>query len=59
MLVQDGSGSRVPSWTTAVNWPGGTAPVFSGATGAVDLVTLAKINSEWWGVYNLNFSEPA
>jgi hypothetical protein len=55
MLVQDGDGNRVPTWSTTVKWAGGIAPTFSPAANAVDIVTLAKINSAWWGMVNVDF----
>ena len=38
-LTQDGSGSRVVTWSGNWKWPGGTAGVLSTGAGAVDLLT--------------------
>jgi hypothetical protein len=55
-IVQPASGGpRIPTWSTGIEWPGGTAPTLSTAADAVDIITLAKFNSVWWGVYNLDF----
>jgi hypothetical protein len=55
MLVQDGTGTRIPTWTTTVKWAGGTAPTLSTAINSVDIITFARINSVWYGMFNLDF----
>lgn len=39
MLTQDGTGSRVPTWTTA-KWSGGLAPTLSTAASKVDVLSF-------------------
>lgn len=40
MLIQDGTGTRVPSFPAAVLWQGGTAPTWSTASGEIDIITM-------------------
>jgi hypothetical protein len=40
LLIQDGSGNRVPTFPGSVSWPGGTVPTWSTVAGKIDLVTL-------------------
>lgn len=47
-LVQDGSGSRVPTWV-GVKWAAGTAPTLSTPAGSVDLVRLEAVDGQWLG----------
>jgi hypothetical protein len=39
-LKQDGTGTRLVTWPSAVKWQAGTAPTLSTAAGKVDVVTL-------------------
>lgn len=55
MLVQDGTGTRIPTWSTTIKWAGGTAPTLSTAINSVDILTFARINSVWYGMFNLDF----
>lgn len=58
MLIQ-GDGSDLASWTTTIKWAGGVAPTLSTASGAIDILTFVYINSSWYGAATLNFSTPA
>lgn len=46
LLVQDNTGSRVPTWSN-VTWASGAAPNLSTAAGDSDLITLVKRGSSW------------
>lgn len=50
-LVQDATGSRTPSFTPTVVWDGGSAPSWSTAANAEDVVTLVhdQDGSQWLG----------
>lgn len=50
-LVQDGTGGRTPSFSPTVQWAGGSAPSFSTAANAEDIVTLIydADGSKWDG----------
>jgi hypothetical protein len=50
-LVQDGTGSRTPSFTPTVVWPDGSAPSWSTAANAEDVVTFVhdQDGSQWLG----------
>lgn len=50
-LVQDGTGGRTPSFTPTVVWSGGSAPSWSTAANAEDVVTLVHDpdGSQWLG----------
>lgn len=39
-LIQDGTGTRLVTWPSAVKWPASTAPTLSTAIAAYDIVTL-------------------
>lgn len=43
-ITQDGTGTRTLAYGTAFKWPGGTAPVLSTASGAIDLIVGISIN---------------
>lgn len=58
MLIQ-GDGSDLASWTTTIKWAGGAAPVLSTAAGAIDIITFVYINSVWYGSATLNFAAVA
>ncbi len=53
--IQDGTGSRVPTWPAAVKWPGGTKPVHSGAS-KTDVVSFYYDGTNYYGVANMDFS---
>lgn len=53
--IQDGTGSRVPTWPAAVKWPGGTKPVHSGAS-KTDIVSFYYDGTNYYGVANMDFS---
>jgi len=46
-LIQGGSGSYVPTFTGAA-WPYGSAPAWSTAVGAVDLVVFTSVHGSAW-----------
>jgi hypothetical protein len=47
VLTQDGSGSRLVTWTT-VKWAAGTAPTLSTAAGSVDVIRLDSFDGVSW-----------
>lgn len=58
-LVQDGTGGRTPSFAPTVVWPGGSAPSWSTAANAEDVVAFIhdQDGSQWLGFNGgLNFS---
>jgi hypothetical protein len=51
LLVQDGTGSRIPSWASAsgtVTWLTGGAPTLQTAPGAIDTVTFESVDGINW-----------
>lgn len=59
LLLIQGDGSDLASWTTTIKWAGGAAPVLSTAAGAIDIITFVYINSVWYGSATLNFAAAA
>ena len=53
--IQDGTGSRIPTWPAAVKWPGGTKPVHSGAS-KTDIVSFYYDGTNYYGVANMDFA---
>lgn len=51
ILVQDGTGSRLATWPTSVDWHGGTAPTLTTAANAVDIITFLTTDGgvRWYG----------
>lgn len=47
LLTQDGTGSRVPTFT-GVRWAGGSMPAASTAAAAVDLFTFQCVDGTHW-----------
>ena len=43
-VVQDGTGSRIPSWPAAVQWASGAAPTLTTTGGAEDLLRFTNID---------------
>ena len=37
-MIQDATGSRVPTWFSTINWIGGSAPTLSTAANAIDVL---------------------
>jgi hypothetical protein len=57
LICQGASGGYNFDFTGAgILWPGGTPPTITGATGALDVVTLIYDGTNYIGNYNLNFS---
>jgi hypothetical protein len=50
LLIQGGSGSCVPTWSSNVSFKAGQAPNLSTAVGATDLITFVKKGSTWQDV---------
>ena len=40
ILIQDATGTRIPTFPASVKWEGGTVPTWSTAAGAEDIVTM-------------------
>lgn len=55
-LVQDGTGSRLVTWPSAVKWAGGTAPTLSTGAAAVDIIDLYFDGTNYYGRSILNVS---
>lgn len=55
ILIQDGSGDRVPSFAGTYLFPGGT-PTFSTASGAIDVVSVIRVNAGYLATAATNFS---
>jgi hypothetical protein len=59
MLLQDGTGSRIVTWSSTVQWAGGTAPTLTTAANKMDITTFvcATVSStDCYGGANLNYS---
>jgi hypothetical protein len=54
LLLFKGATGAAATWTTTVEWPGGSAPILTEAWNSVDMVALALAGGSWWGVYNLD-----
>lgn len=55
-IVQDASGSRVPSFVTTIDWGAGGAPTFSTGANKIDFANLYYDGTTWFGVsYALGF----
>jgi len=57
-LVQDGTGSRSPSWSVSgsIYWPDGTEPTWSTGAGEVDIISFYFDGTDYYGQAGLNFS---
>jgi len=54
---QDGTGGRVPTWPSTVNWAGAAAPDFASSTGnQQDIVSFYYSGNEYYGVASLDFA---
>src|SRR3954471_3208468 len=47
LLIQDGTGSRVPVWPTNVSFAAVQAPSLTTVAAGVDLISLVKRGSTW------------
>ncbi len=54
-IVQDATGSRIITWSTAINWTAGVTPILTIAANAVDCINLYYDNSEWYGQASCDF----
>jgi hypothetical protein len=56
-VVQD-STPRTIAWPASVQWPGGTAPTLSTASGAVDFIDIWTDDggTTWYGAFNTDWS---
>ena len=43
-LIQDGTGSRVPTFSPVPKWPNGAAPVLSTVAGSVDIIVMETLD---------------
>lgn len=48
LLSQDSTGNRTVVWPGSVNWPGGTAPTLSTASGATDVFSFICVDGASW-----------
>lgn len=46
-MIEDGTGSRIPTWNAVYKWPGGTAPTLSTAAGKMDMISCAVRSSNY------------
>lgn len=53
-LTQDATGSRTYTWPGTVKWPGGSAPVGSGAN-KTDLISFVSDGTSWFGSAATNY----
>lgn len=51
-----GNTSKAVTWTTSVLWPGGVAPVITASAGAVDIVELWLIGTQYYGAFKQAFA---
>jgi len=54
-VKQDAVGSRTVTWSSAFEWPGGTAPALSTAVNAVDIISFISDGSVMRGVFQGDF----
>lgn len=52
-LIQDGTGSRIPTWPGTVKWLNNTTPIFSTAAGAKDVATFFYDGTHFLGVASI------
>lgn len=55
LMLKQGTTGCTGAFGTTVNWPGGTEPTLSTSLDAIDIVTLAKADGAWYGMFNLDF----
>jgi hypothetical protein len=56
LLLVQGDGSDLATWTTTIKWAGGAAPTLSTAAGAEDWITFVYEGASWYGSATLNFA---
>lgn len=56
LLLTQGDGSDVLTYSTTIKWRGGAAPTLSTGAGAIDIMTFVYINGVWYGDCALNFA---
>lgn len=56
VLVQDGTGSRDPSWPASVKWADGTEPTWSTGASDIDIVAFYFDGTNYYGQAATNFS---
>jgi hypothetical protein len=57
LLLQDATGSRIPTWPTSVRWPAGTAPTLTTTAGRTDVISFISDGTYWLGfVGGLNYN---
>jgi len=55
-VVQDATGSRIPTFSANFKWPGGTAPTFSTAANAIDILSFVSDGTYLYGAAQLAFA---
>lgn len=55
VLIQDGTGSRVCTWSTTIKWLDATAPTLTTTANRADIITFLKANNIIYGAATLNF----
>ncbi len=55
LLAQDGTGSRLVTWTDTIRWRGGSASTLTTTLNKSDWVTLIYTGSTWYADISLNF----
>ncbi len=55
-IVQDGTGNRtITTWPTGTVWPNGVAPTLSTAANAVDVISLWRVGTVYYGNFAKNY----
>ena len=55
-IVQDGTGSRVPTWWSTIIWPGGSAPTLTTTAGAVDVFGFICTDTDEYDGFFVGFN---
>lgn len=58
ILVQDGTGSRLPTWPGTVKWPNSIAPTLTTAAAAIDMVSFYYDGTSYHGSIQFNYGAP-
>ena len=55
-LIQDGTGTRVPTWPGTVKWPAGTEPTWSTAASSIDIISFYFDGTSYFGSAGIAFA---
>jgi hypothetical protein len=59
LVVIQGDGSDVITWSTVIKWVGGVVPTLTTAAGAIDIITFFYMGTTWYGSASLAFAAVA